>query len=268
MMLINTIGSSVRLNARGSGTNSVSRIGAHSHRYFTATSIPMGRSPLISQNPPSWRPFDGTTNNTQANGEEAGTGTRDERPDYSYLKKVFQHTRTLLAVKPGKVQKRLPHLLTDQELVAFYETVWRARDPVHMILIKLLIFTGLRNAELANVQLRDVDLDNCQIHVDRGKGGKDRSVLFPGSFRGELAQYLRGQQERRALYLFDSSNRLKPYSTRRIRQIIHQYAASSGIKKRIYPHLFRHQIITFLTRRGITGFAIREDPANTSSKLP
>jgi integrase/recombinase XerD len=36
-----------------------------------------------------------------------------------------------------------------------------------------------------------------------------------------------------------------------IRQIIHQYAASSGIKKRIYPHLFRHQIITFLTRRGI-----------------
>jgi len=119
-----------------------------------------------------------------------------------------------------------------------------------MILIKLVIFTGLRNAELANVQLRDVDLDNCQIHVDRGKGGKDRSVLFPGSFRGELAQYLRGQQERRALYLFES-NRLKSYSTRRIRQIIHQYAASSGIKKRIYPHLFRHQIITFLTRRGI-----------------
>jgi integrase/recombinase XerD len=121
---------------------------------------------------------------------------RDERPDYSYLKKVFQHIRALLAVKPGKVQKRLPHLLTDQELVAFYETVWQARDPVHMILIKLLIFTGLRNAELANVQLSDVDLDNCQIRVDRGKGGKDRSVLFPGSFRGELAQYLRGQQER------------------------------------------------------------------------
>jgi integrase/recombinase XerD len=168
---------------------------------------------------------------------------RDERPDYSYLKKVFQHIRALLAVKPGKVQKRLPHLLTDQELVAFYETVWQARDPVHMILIKLLIFTGLRNAELANVQLSDVDLDNCQIRVDRGKGGKDRSVLFPGSFRGELAQYLRGQQERGALYLFES-NRLKPYSTRRIRQIIHQYAASSGIKKRIYP-------ITFLTRRGI-----------------
>jgi integrase/recombinase XerD len=52
------------------------------------------------------------------------------------------------------------------------------------------------------------------------------------------------------LYLFES-NRLKPFSTRRIRQIIHQFASASGIKKRIYPHLFRHQIITFLTRKDI-----------------
>ena len=26
---------------------------------------------------------------------------------------------------------------------------------------------------------------------------------------------------------------------------------SAGIEKRVYPHLFRHQIITFLTRKGI-----------------
>jgi len=53
-----------------------------------------------------------------------------------------------------------------------------------------------------------------------------------------------------ALYLFES-NRLRPYSTRRIRQIIKQYANKANIKKRVYPHLFRHQLITFLTRQGI-----------------
>ena len=47
------------------------------------------------------------------------------------------------------------------------------------------------------------------------------------------------------------SNRLRPYSTRRIRQIIHAYALAAGIQKRVYPHLFRHQIITFLTKKGI-----------------
>ena len=71
---------------------------------------------------------------------------RPERPDYAYLKKVFQHTRALLAVEPTKKGKRLPQLLTDRELIAFYEAVWQARDPKHMVLIKVLIFTGLRNS--------------------------------------------------------------------------------------------------------------------------
>jgi integrase/recombinase XerD len=44
---------------------------------------------------------------------------------------------------------------------------------------------------------------------------------------------------------------LQPYSTRRIRQIIKQYALEAGITKRVYPHLFRHQIITYLTKQGI-----------------
>jgi site-specific recombinase XerD len=51
-------------------------------------------------------------------------------------------------------------------------------------------------------------------------------------------------------YLFES-NRFQPYSTRRIRQIIKEYALAAGIEKRVYPHLFRHQIITYLTRKGI-----------------
>jgi integrase/recombinase XerD len=175
---------------------------------------------------------------------------RPERPEYAYLTKVFQHTRALLAVKPTTRGKRLPHLLTDRELVAFYEAVWQARHPTHMVMIKMLIFTELRNSELARVRLQDVDLDQCHIRVVQGKGSRDRTVLFPTSFRGELLQYMQGAQARRAVHLFES-NRLRPYSTRRIRQIIHAYALAAGIRKRVYPHLFRHQIITFLTKKGL-----------------
>jgi integrase/recombinase XerD len=138
----------------------------------------------------------------------------------------------------------------ERALVALYEAVWQARNPKHMILVKLLLFTGLRNAELAHVRLQDVDLDHCQIHVVQGKGGKDRHVLFPLSFRGELAQYMQGPQACRAVYLFES-NRMRPYSTRRIRQIIRAYALAAHINKRVYPHLFRHQLMTFLTRKGL-----------------
>jgi len=190
---------------------------------------------------------------------------RPERPDYAYLKKAFQHTRTLLGVKPTKAKKRLPQLLTDQELIAFYEAVWKARNPKHMVMIKLLVFTGLRNAELARIRLQDVDLDHCQIFIRQGKGGKDRSVLFPANFRGELLQYTQGLQDHRAIFLFES-NRLRPYSNRRIRQIIHKYALAAGIQKRVYPHLFRHQIITFLTKKGIISPKLQLISGHTKEK--
>lgn len=173
-----------------------------------------------------------------------------ERPDYQYLKKVFEHTRRLLVVKKTKPEKKLPDLLTDQELLAFYDAAWHTQNSAHLILIKVLVYTGLRNAELAAVRLQDVDLKNCQIRVEQGKGKKDRYVLIPKSFKGELGQYISHQRENGAGFLFES-NRHKPFSTRRVRQIIKEYATAAGIGKRVYPHLFRHQIITFLTKQGI-----------------
>ncbi len=175
---------------------------------------------------------------------------RGQRPDYRYLSKVFQYTRQLLQVTPDKRDKRLPQLLTEQELVAFYQAVFSAHNPTHVVMIKLLIFTGVRNGELAQIRLEDVDLDSLQIRIEQGKGSKDRYVPIPQSFRGELWQYLDNQLRKNATYLFES-NRLLPYSTRRIRQIVKHYAQKAKITKRVYPHLFRHQLITFLTKQGI-----------------
>jgi integrase/recombinase XerD len=175
---------------------------------------------------------------------------RPHHPDYHYLKKVFQHTRALLHVGAPPPAKRLPELLTDAELVAFYNAIWQARHLMHAVMLKLLLFTGIRNAELVYLRPSDVDLQTCQVRITQGKGHKDRYVLFPQSFRGELAQYMERQQQCGANYLFES-NRCQPYSTRRLRQIVKQYASAAGIVKRVYPHLFRHQLITYLTKHGI-----------------
>ena len=107
---------------------------------------------------------------------------RPERPDYHYLKKVFEHVRELLPVAPQKKEKHLPELLTDDELISFYEEVWQGRHRTHMVMIKLLIFTGIRNRELASIQLKDVDLKSLQIRIEQGKGKKDRYVLSPQPF--------------------------------------------------------------------------------------
>lgn len=176
---------------------------------------------------------------------------RKERPDQNYLKKVFEHIRTELSLKGRYSQpKRLPELMTEDELRRFYDEVWHRANRVHVIMLKLLLFTGIRNAELANIRIEDVDLETMRIRIMQGKGAQDRYVPFPPTFRGELGQYIRIQNEKGAVYLFET-NRLNKFTTRWIREIVKRYARKAGIKKRIHPHLFRHQFLTFLTQKGI-----------------
>ena len=92
---------------------------------------------------------------------------RKQRPDSYYLKKVFFHTRKLLEVTPEKKEKRLPQLLTDEELIAFYEAIVATRNRTHMVMIKLMIFTGVRNAELSQIRIDDVDLNSLKIRIEQ-----------------------------------------------------------------------------------------------------
>lgn len=176
---------------------------------------------------------------------------KQQRPDVNYVKKVFEHIRTELGVRGrSHPERKLPELLTEEELKKFYEAVWNTADRCHMVMIKLLILTGIRNFELANIMLDDVDLGGLKLRIHQGKGKKDRYVPIPPGFRGELAQYVASQKERSAHFLFET-NRLDKFTTRWIREIVKRYALKAGIRKRIYPHLFRHQLLTYLTRKGI-----------------
>lgn len=182
---------------------------------------------------------------------------RKQRPDSSYVKRVFQYIREDLALKGGNIRsKRLPELMTEDDLTRFYKAVWHASNRMHMIMLKLILFTGIRNEELVNIELKDVDLNSMRIRINHGKRDKDRYVLYPPNFRGELAQYISIQKEKEAVYLFES-NRMSKFTTRWIREIVKKYAEKAGITKRVHPHLFRHQILTYLTSKGIVDAKIQ-----------
>jgi len=183
--------------------------------------------------------------------EEITKLLQSQKVDANYLKKTFKYVRDELDIHGGTVkQKKLPDLLTEKELIEFYEAVWKSEDRTHMIMIKLLLYTGIRNAELANILLKDVDLGSLKVRIEQGKGKKDRYILIPANFKGELAQYILSQKEKNSNYLFETKRKDK-YSTRWIREIIKSYAEKAKIKKRIYPHLLRHQLLTYLTQQGL-----------------
>ena len=183
---------------------------------------------------------------------------RKAHPDSLYLKMVFSHIRKELELPSTRTPpKRLPELLTEQEIQSFYEVVWHGANESHIILIKLLLYTGIRNSEAAHITVGDVDINALKIRIEQGKGGKDRYVPFPQFFQGELNQYLLNQKKSGAKYLFET-NRNKLYSSRWIRKIIKRYSLKAKIEKRIYPHLFRHQLLTFLTQKGIIDTKIQQ----------
>lgn len=77
------------------------------------------------------------------------------------------------------------------------------------------------------------------------------------SYVKKIFQYVREDLDLKgAIYLFES-NRMSKFTTRWIREIVKKYARKAGIEKRIHPHLFRHQILTYLTSKGIVDAKIQ-----------
>jgi integrase/recombinase XerD len=181
---------------------------------------------------------------------ELATHLRGEHPDYAYLRRVFQALRAELGVSVPGPSRRLPDVPSEEEIRCYYETVWQARHGPDIVLIKTLLYTGVRVSELIAIRLVEVDLDRCQIRINAGKGNKDRVVPFPAAFKETLALHMGRMREKRATHLFESSWK-KPYSDRRVRKLLARYAQRAGLSRPISPHRLRHFLFTWLKKQGI-----------------
>jgi len=76
------------------------------------------------------------------------TTLRHERPDYVYLKEIFRQLRAELGIVVPRTPKRLPYVPSEDEIRRYYETVWRTRKLGDLVLIKTLLYTGVRVSEL------------------------------------------------------------------------------------------------------------------------
>jgi integrase len=163
--------------------------------------------------------------------------------DYAGWRYVAKKVRQVCELRPAKRGKKLPRVLNADEFRRFYQIVDRAEDAQHSLMLRLLFFTAVRVSELCNIQVVDVDLENCKIRVNQGKGSKDRYVLFGKTFATALRTHIAAHPHNRWLF---QTKRSTKYSTRRVEQIVKKYAEEAGV--RVTPHGFRHMCLTWLTR--------------------
>ncbi len=154
---------------------------------------------------------------------------------------------------------------TDDEIRRYYETVWQAPRTGDIVMIKTLVYNGVRVSELVAIRINDVDLDACRIRINQGKGAKDRVVPFPATFRETLALHINQMRARGASHLFESSWK-RPYSTRGVRALLARYARQAGLPRNMAPHRLRHFLFTWLKTEGLDDALIQPYSGHASRK--
>jgi site-specific recombinase XerD len=188
---------------------------------------------------------------------------RKARLGYDDFLYVCQQARRKLGLRRRKKERRLPQLLPEAELKRFFQTIQDCGDIQHEILLKLLFYTAVRVSELVRIAVSDVDLNQCKIFINRGKGARDRYILFPAGFRLVLKSHLRASP--RNHYLFET-RRCGPFTPRRVQQIVQEYRKRARITQPVHPHLFRHQMLTYLTAQGLSDAQIQLISGHESKK--
>jgi integrase len=159
--------------------------------------------------------------------------------------------------KTAKVKSALRRQLKDSQFALkpaeVRKVIYACDNPRDRTLVATLAATGMRRAEVAALDIRDVDLEARRVTIRSGKGGKQRTVPITE----ELASDLRLLVGKRATGPVFLSNRRGPLTPRRVNYIVADAGERAGVKNpnpashgRLTCHLFRHTFARHWKQRG------------------
>lgn len=187
----------------------------------------------------------------------------------SALRSFFRYLlrQGVLAVDPTasvsmpKLGRHIPVFLSVDEVFSLLEEPggndqFQRRDTA---LLELLYSTGMRVAEIVNLNLEQVDFGAGMVRVV-GKGNKERLIPVGSQALDAVTLYLdnrllllakRREQgkkgDEQALFLNNRGGRL---TTRSVERMVQSYAIRAGIAAPVTPHALRHSFATHLLEMG------------------
>jgi len=148
-----------------------------------------------------------------------------------------------------KAPRRLPAILSVEEVARLIDG---ARTLTDRTMLMVLYSTGMRNAEMRHLQVQDIDSKAMLIHIQRGKGGRDRYVPLSATLLETLRVYWRWMKPK--TWLFPGTiagwRADKPITPKVVWDACQSAATRAKIQKRVSAHLLRHSYATHLLEAG------------------
>lgn len=183
---------------------------------------------------------------------------------YKYLRRnqLVEHNPTALIFNL-KQSKSIPTFVNQtelNELMDGFETQSEDFDTVrNFLIVELLYVTGMRRAELIEIQLADIDFSNKEINI-KGKGGKRRTVFLTPEVLQNIQAYLKlkahcGYHFENYLFVTKKSKKIYPNL---VYQVVKKILSHIEYLQKSSPHVLRHSFATHLLNNGSDVNSIKE----------
>lgn len=177
-----------------------------------------------------------------------------------FIRQRITDNNPAIGIRPPKGARKLPHVLATDEashLLNYQADDWLGlRDKA---IAELLYSSGLRLAEIAALNLADLELRSATVKVT-GKGNKQRIVPLGKLARSAIQDWLAVRNDKpitddNAVFISQQGKRI---SHRSIQQRLQKLGQERGLDKRLHPHMLRHSFASHVLESSSDLRAVQE----------
>lgn len=161
-----------------------------------------------------------------------------------YLTQVLNHYKIKLDFiedfKSLKVKYRRFSMLTKSELYKISNYLKTMQDhgngKQYRMMILLLFDTGVRQNELLNIEIKNINVDDRSILLTKTKNNYERVVYMSQNVTNELKEFIKTCNRK---LLFYNELRKREFTRDDLRMFYRRIKTATGINK-LHSHMFRH----------------------------
>lgn len=180
---------------------------------------------------------------------------------YKFLKmQGIRHDNPAVEIPGPKLDEKKISVLKAPDVSKLLATRLAGRTDMQRLrdnaIMELLYASGIRRAEVASLDVNDLDLRYRELRV-HGKGRRERIVLMNRAAADAIARYLavRPRTNDPALFVGRHGKRMTP---RHIWKLFRDIYLISGLKYKASPHTLRHSFATHLLENGADLITIQQ----------